>query len=51
MRRAWFTVFVLALVLCATSSVAFATHSPAARKEVVGVEQNGSQYALFLPYN
>ena len=43
-------VSALALVLCATSGVAFATHSPAAQREVVGV-YDGAQYALFLPYN
>jgi len=42
-------VSALALVLCATSGVAFATHSPAAQREAV-VEYDHAQYALFLPY-
>ena len=51
MRRLWISVSVLALVLVATSSVAFATHSPAAAREVVGQDTTGAQYALFVPYS
>ena len=48
MRRLGIVVSVLALVLGA-SSAAFATHSPAAQREVIG-EYNNAKYALFLPY-
>ena len=51
MRRLWISVSLLALVLVATSGVASATHSPAAAREVVGLDTTGAQYALFLPYN
>src|SRR5947209_16639118 len=44
-------VSVLALVLVASCGVAFATHSPSAAREVVGLDTTGAQYALFLPYN
>ena len=50
MRRLWVSVFVLALVLVVTSGPAFATHSPSALQEVVGVDKTGALYALFLPH-
>jgi hypothetical protein len=51
MRRLWISVSLLVLVLVATSGVALATHSPAARREVVGADTAGARYALFLPYS
>ena len=48
MRRLGIVASVLTLVLGA-SSAAFATHSPAAQREVIG-EYNNAKYALFLPY-
>jgi pimeloyl-ACP methyl ester carboxylesterase len=50
MRRLLLAVSVLTLGLVATSSVAFATHSPASQREVVGVDPSGASFALFLPY-
>jgi len=49
MRRFILAMSVLALVLGATFGDAFATHSPAAQREVVGVDKTGALYALFLP--
>ena len=51
MRRVLVAVSVLTLVLVSTSGVALATHSPASQREVVGVDTNGAQFALFLPYH
>src|SRR2546428_4471005 len=51
MRRFILAMSVLALVLGATCGDAFATHSPAAQQEVVGVDKTGALYALFLPHD
>jgi len=51
MRQLSIAVSVMALVLVASCGVAFATHSPSAAREVVGLDTTGAQYALFLPYN
>jgi len=51
MRQVLVAVSVLTLVLVSTSGVAVATHSPASQREVVGVDTNGAQFALFLPYH
>jgi pimeloyl-ACP methyl ester carboxylesterase len=51
MKKLLVTVSVMALVLVANCGVAFATHSPAAAREVVGLDRSGAQYALFLPRN
>jgi pimeloyl-ACP methyl ester carboxylesterase len=51
MKRLWISVSLLALVLVATSGVALATHSPAARREVLGTDTAGAHYALFRPYS
>jgi len=51
MRQVLVAVSVLTLVLVSTSGVALATHSPASQREVVGVDTNGAQFALFLPYH
>jgi hypothetical protein len=38
-------------VLVVTAGAALAHHAPSARREVVGTDETGAQYALFLPYN
>jgi hypothetical protein len=50
MKRLLLAVSILTLGLVATSSVAFATHSPASQREVVGVDPDGASFGLFLPY-
>jgi pimeloyl-ACP methyl ester carboxylesterase len=50
MKKVGILVAIVAL-LVVTAGEAFADHSPASRREVIGTDETGAQYALFLPYN